>query len=71
MKSEAVEHILSNVMKLDEDAAKLIADALENAKPPGQDDGMGGGFGGGFGGNEPPIVPEDQGDDMPEEQGEE
>jgi hypothetical protein len=66
--AEAVTHILSKVMKMDEDAAKLIAKALETAKPPGQDDGMGGGFGGGFGGNEPAQVPEDQGDELPEEQ---
>jgi hypothetical protein len=53
MKPEATQHLLETVMKLDADAAKMYADAIEAAKPAPED---GGGFGGppggggGFGG---------------------
>ena len=70
MPEDAVTHILSKVMGLDEEAAELLAKGLKNAKPPGGDEGMGGGFGGGFGGGAEPSqkMPEDQGDTPPEEQ---
>lgn len=68
----AVIHLLEKIMKMDTEAAKLLAKALKGAKPPDQgggfgDDGAGGGFGaggdggdggGGFGGppKEPPKL---------------
>lgn len=72
MPEDANVHILSKVMKLDEEAAKLIAKGLKDAKPPGGDEGGFGG-GGGFGGQpgQPAGMPEDRGDNPPEEQEEE
>jgi hypothetical protein len=66
MKPEANEHIFSKVMQMDKDAAKLLAEGIKNAKPPGNEDGMGG-FGGGAPGQPGGIPPlEDTGDEPPD-----
>lgn len=64
---EATEYIFAKVMQLDDDAAKLLAKGLKEAKPPGGDEnGFGGG--GGFGGHDelPQKVPGDDGDGVPD-----
>ena len=49
IKKDAIQTILSNIIKLDEDIAKELASALDSAVPPGGGFG-GGGFGGDAGG---------------------
>jgi len=57
--TEAMEHLMANQMQLDQDAAKLYAQAIKNAKPPVPPDGAGG-----YGGDQEVPGPDDGADEL-------